>query len=204
MLQPQPVIEISDDDDDDASGIEETDWKKKLFASLNAIQAEPKLVCFRSYQEFVNPGLKIGGQQIIPLPLTYHYADIIKELSHSVQGTDNKAQNVWELDRAQFDLINPAWPSCLDRITQEITKELDIENALLSPTKLTLQGLGPVAEQDQRLEQSDHIVDHISVCLPSEHQGGDIGVSLGGRRTTVSTATSSALDLSAIGWISTF
>ncbi|KAF5608726.1 uncharacterized protein FSUBG_4395 [Fusarium subglutinans] len=202
MLQPQHVIEISDDDDDDASEIEETDWKKKLFASLNAIQAEPKLVCFRSYQEFVNPGLKIGGQQIIPLPLTDHYADIIKQLSHSVQGTDNKAQNVWELDRAQFDLINPAWPSCLDRITQEITKELDIENALLSPTKLTLQGLGPVAEQDQRLEQSDHIVGHISVCLPSEHQGGDIGVSLGGRRTTVSTATSSALDLSAIGWIS--
>ncbi|KAF5233520.1 hypothetical protein FANTH_12527 [Fusarium anthophilum] len=202
MLQPQHVIEISDDDDDDASEIEEIDWKKKLFASPNAIQAEPKLVCFRSYQEFVNPGLKIGGQQIIPLPLTDYYADIIKELSHSVQGTDNKAQNVWELDRAQFDLINPAWPSCLDRITQEITKELDIENALLSPTKLTLQGLGPVAEQDQRLEQSDHIVGHISVCLPSEHQGGDIGVSLGGRRTTVSTATSSALDLSAIGWIS--
>ncbi|PNP85664.1 hypothetical protein FNYG_00720 [Fusarium nygamai] len=198
MLQPQHVIEISDDDDDDAPEIEESEWKKKLFASLNAIQAEPKLVSFKSYQEFVNPGLKIGGQQIIPLPLTVHYADIIKELSHAVQGTDNKAQNVWELDRAQFDLINPAWPSCLDRIAQEITKELDIENALLSPKRLTLQGPGPVAEQDQSLEQSDHI----SVCLPSEHQGGDIGVSLGGRRKTVSTAASSALDLSAIGWIS--
>ncbi|KAF5532344.1 hypothetical protein FNAPI_12969 [Fusarium napiforme] len=202
MLQPQHVIEISDDDDDDAPEIEESEWKKKLFASLNAIQAEPKLVSFKSYQEFVNPGLKIGGQQIIPLPLTDHYADIIKELSHSVQGTENKAQNVWELDRAQFDLINPAWRSCLDRIAQEITKELDIENALLSPKRLTLQGPGPVAEQDLRLEQSDHIVGHISVCLPSEHQGGDIGVSLGGRRKTVSTAASSALDLSAIGWIS--
>ncbi|KAG5808979.1 hypothetical protein H9Q71_006567 [Fusarium xylarioides] len=202
MLQPQHAIEISDDDDDDVPEIEESEWKKKLFASLNAIQAEPKLVSFRSYQEFVNPGLKIGGQQRIPLPLTDHYADIIKELSHSVQGTGNKAQNVWELDRAQFDLINPAWPLCLDRIAQEITKELDIANALLSPKKLTLQGPGPVAEQDQSLEQSDHIVGYISVCLPSEHQGGDIGVSLGGRRKTVSTAASSALDLSAIGWIS--
>ncbi|KAF5536783.1 hypothetical protein FPHYL_12891 [Fusarium phyllophilum] len=202
MLQPQHVIEISDDDVDDAPEIEESEWKKKLFASLNAIQAEPKLVSFRSYQEFVNPGLKIGGQQRIPLPLTDHYAEIIKELSHSVQVTDNKAQNVRELDRAQFDLINPAWPLCLDRIAQEITKELDIANALLSPKKLILQGPGPVAEQDQSLEQSDHIVGHISVCLPSEHQGGDIGVSLGGRRKTVSTAASSALDLSAIGWIS--
>ncbi|KAF5645534.1 hypothetical protein F52700_2097 [Fusarium sp. NRRL 52700] len=202
MLQPQHVIEISDDDDDDAPEIEESEWKKKLFASLNAIQAEPNLVSFRGYQEFVNPGLKIGGRQIIPLPLTDHYAGIIKELSHSVQGTDNKAQNVWELDRAQFDLINPAWPSCLDRIAQGITKELDLENALLSPRKLTLQGPGPVAERDQSLEQSDHIVGHVSICLPSEHQGGDIGVSMGGRRKTVSTAASSALDLSAIGWIS--
>ncbi|RBA16595.1 hypothetical protein FPRO05_01319 [Fusarium proliferatum] len=202
MLQPQHVIEISDDDDDDAPEIEESEWKKKLFASLNAIQAEPRLVSFRSYHEFVNPGLKIGGQQIIPLPLTDHYADIIKELSHSVQGTDNKAQNVWELDRAQFDLINPAWRSCLDRIAQDITKELDIQNVLLSPKKLTLQGPGPIAEQDQSLEQSDRIVGHISVCLPSEHHGGDIGVSLGGRRKTVSTAASSALALSAIGWIS--
>ncbi|QGI60785.1 hypothetical protein CEK26_004756 [Fusarium fujikuroi] len=202
MLQPQHVIEISDDDDDDAPEIEESEWKKKLFASLNAIQAEPRLVSFRSYHEFVNPGLKIGGQQIIPLPLTDHYADIIKELSHSVQGTDNKAKNVWELDRAQFDLINPAWRSCLDRIAQDITKELDIQNALLSSKKLTLQGPGPIAEQDQSLEQSDRIVGHISVCLPSEHHGGDIGVSLGGRRKTVSTAASSALALSAIGWIS--
>ncbi|KAI1043992.1 hypothetical protein LB505_010856 [Fusarium chuoi] len=202
MLQPQHVIEISDDDDDDAPEIEESEWKKRLFASLNAIQAEPRLVSFRSYQEFVNPGLKIGGQQIIPLPLTDHYADIIKELSHSVQGTDNKAQNVWELDRAQFDLINPAWRSCLDRIAQDITKELDIQNALLSPKRLTLQGPGPITEQDQSLEQSDRIVGHISVCLPSEHHGGDIGVSLGGRRKTVSTAASSALALSAIGWIS--
>ncbi|KAF5638530.1 hypothetical protein F25303_7645 [Fusarium sp. NRRL 25303] len=202
MIQPQHVIEISDDDDDDAPEIEESEWKKKLFASLNAIQAEPRLVSFRSYHEFVNPGLKIGGQQIIPLPLTDHYADIIKELSHSVQGTDNKAQNVWELDRAQFDLINPAWRSCLDRIAQDITKELDIQNALLSPKKLTLQGPGPIVEQDQSLEQSDRIVGHISICLPSEHHGGDIGVSLGGRRKTVSTAASSALALSAIGWIS--
>ncbi|EWG42053.1 hypothetical protein FVEG_04002 [Fusarium verticillioides 7600] len=110
MLQPQHVIEISgddDDDDDDAPEIEESEWKKKLFASVNAIQAEPKLVSFKSYQEFVNPGLKIGGQQIIPLPLTDHYTDIIKELSHSVQGIDNKAQNVWELDHAQFDLREP-------------------------------------------------------------------------------------------------
>ncbi|KAF4954790.1 hypothetical protein FGADI_5088 [Fusarium gaditjirri] len=201
MLQPQHVIEISDDDDDDAPEIEESEWKKKLFASLNAIQAERNLVSFRSYQVFVNPGLKIGGQQIIPLPLTDHYAEIIKGLSRSVQGTDNKTQNVWELNRTQFDLINPAWPSCLDRIAQEVTKDLGIENALLSPKNLTLQGPGPIAEQDQSLEQSEHVVGHISVCLPSEHQGGDIGVSLGGRRKTVSTAASSALDLSAIGWI---
>ncbi|KAG9504046.1 hypothetical protein J7337_004009 [Fusarium musae] len=92
MLQPQHVIKSSGDDDDDAPEIEESEWEKKLFASLNAIQAEPKLVSFKSYQEFVNPD---------------HYTDIIKELSHSVQGTDNKAQNVWELDHAQFDLREP-------------------------------------------------------------------------------------------------
>ncbi|KAF9777670.1 hypothetical protein IL306_004346 [Fusarium sp. DS 682] len=201
MSHPQEVIEISDDEDNDAPQIKESEWKKRLFASLNAIQAERKFVAFKSYQEFVNPGLKIRGHQVIPLPLTDHYAEIIKGLCDAAKGTNGTTQNIWELDRSQFDLINPAWPSCLDRIAQEITKELGFENTFLCLENLTLQKPGPMARQSEGLEPNCAI-GHISVCLPSEHRGGDIHVSLGQRGTSISTIASSFLDLSAIGWIS--
>lgn len=79
MTRANEVIDISDDDENDVLPIQEHIWKQTLFKALNAIQAERELVSLNSYQEFVNPGLKIRGRQLVPLPLTDHYAEVIKD-----------------------------------------------------------------------------------------------------------------------------
>lgn len=202
MTRANEVIDISDDDENDVLPIQEHIWKQTLFKALNGIQAERELVALNRYQEFVNPGLKIRGRQLIPLPLTDHYAEVIKGLCGDVQGSHDAAQNAWELDHTQFELINPAWLSYLNRIAEFITKELRIKVALLMLQKMTLQGPNPGARNTSGSGQSNRTIGYLTICLPSKHEGGNFHFSSGNRTTEVSTAASSALDLSAFGWFS--
>ncbi|KAJ4266457.1 hypothetical protein NW762_004441 [Fusarium torreyae] len=135
-------------------------------------------------------------------PFTHPYAAAIKEQCKTSQGAGIPAQNVWELDHTQFELSNPAWPSCLDRIIGDITKELGASNVLLRLQNLTLQGPGPIVQQNKGSDQNHNTIGTLLICLPSEHQGGNIHLSLGDRVLSFNTATSSVLDLSVIGWFS--
>ncbi|KAF4454131.1 hypothetical protein F53441_3317 [Fusarium austroafricanum] len=164
MVHSHAVIEISDDDD----------------GTTKMTEGRAQNRILKSYQEFANPSLKIQGHQTIPLPLTDHYAEVIKSLCNAAQGPGVAGKNVWEFDHSQFDLTNPVWPSCLDRIAMEIAQELRMDDTLIS-----LEKIGT-----------------LFICLPSEHQGGNIHLSIGDRKTNISTANSSMLDLSAIGWFS--
>ncbi|CAJ0548767.1 Ff.00g023800.m01.CDS01 [Fusarium sp. VM40] len=202
MTRANEVIDISDDDENDVLPIQEHIWKQTLFKALNAIQAERELVALNNYQEFVNPGLKIRGRQLIPLPLTDHYAEVIKGLCGDVQGAHDAARNAWELDHTQFELINPAWLSYLNRIAEFITKGLRIKATLLMLQKMTLQGPNPSAKNTSGSGQSNRTIGYLTICLPSKHEGGNFHFSSGNRTTEVSTAASSALDLSVFGWYS--
>ncbi|KAM0344340.1 hypothetical protein ACHAPU_007698 [Fusarium lateritium] len=199
MARTNEVIDISDDDDNAVPPIQEHIWKQTLFNALNAIKADRKLVSFNSYQEFVNPGLKVRGHQTVPLPLTDHYAEVIKGLCGDAYVA---TRNAWELDHTQFELINPAWSSCLDRITESITKGLQVDNVLLRLQKMTLQGPGPFTENGGGSGQSNSTIGYLTVCLPSKHEGGDIHLSFSDTTTLISTAASSMLDLSAFAWFS--
>jgi hypothetical protein len=202
MTGANEVIDISDDDENDVLPIQEHIWKQTLFKTLNAIQAERELVSWNSYQEFVNPGLKIRGRPLIPLPLTGHYVEVIKGLCGEVRGAYDAARNAWELDHTQFELINPAWPSCLNRIAEYITKGFRIKDALLKLHKMTLQGPGPSAKNTAGSGQSNSTIGYLAICLPSKHEGGSFHLSFGNRTKEVSTTASSALDVSAFGWFS--
>ncbi|KAF4994982.1 hypothetical protein FGRMN_5429 [Fusarium graminum] len=199
MARINEVIDISDDDDNAVPPIQEHIWKQTLFNALNAIKADKKLVSFNRYQEFVSPGLKFRGHQVVPLPLTADYAEVIKGLCGNAP---DATRNVWELDHTQFELINPVWPSYRDGIAESITKGLRIDNALLRLQKMTLQGPGPFTENAGSSGQSNSTIGYLTICLPSMHGGGDIHLSFGGATTRISTAASSMFDLSAFAWFS--
>ena len=115
----------------------------------------------------------------------------------------SSSSNVWELDHTQFHLTNPAWPSFFDKISLDIVKDFELCYAEVAHPRLTLYGPGAPMRQEK-----EHSVKRtygtLLVCLPSEHQGADITLSSDGKVHHLSTAHSSAQDLSIMGWTSTF
>jgi len=110
---------------------------------------------------------------------------------------------VWELDHTQFHLTNLAWPSFFDKIAFDIVKDFELYYAELAHPRLTLYRPGSFVEREKGPLTKD-AYGTLLICLPSEHQGADITLSSEGQLYHLSTAHSSAQDLSVMGWTSSF
>jgi hypothetical protein len=121
MFDPS-VVEISDDSSDDASnGLAEDNHE--LLQVLDSIQSTGKTATFSRYSAFVNPGLTIEGNHLIPLPLKEGDAQAIKSVCRQAPFghgdetvVDTSVRNTWELDASKFELANSEWPGFFDGI----------------------------------------------------------------------------------------
>ncbi|KAJ3550364.1 hypothetical protein NM208_g8 [Fusarium decemcellulare] len=214
MANPYSAIEISDDSDNEQPRGEIVEWMQALYKTLGAIQTKGKIGTFKHYQLFINPGLRIEGHSVVPLPLTEPYAQAIKSLSKPASLSsdeavvDTSARNVWELDRTKFEITNPAWPTFLQTVASEAAKGLGTGAVSVKLQNLLLYELGAFSTQrkDQDAtknpDAAKNVIGTLVVCLPAEHQGADIHLSFGDQTCSFSTAPWSALDLSAIAWFS--
>ncbi|KAF4987491.1 hypothetical protein FDECE_15411 [Fusarium decemcellulare] len=214
MANPYSAIEISDDSDNEQPRGEIVEWMQALYKTLGAIQTKGKIGTFKHYQLFINPGLRIEGHSVVPLPLTEPYAQAIKSLSKPAPLTSDEAvvdtsvRNVWELDHTKFEITNPAWPTFLETVASEAAKGLGTGAVSVKLQNLLLYELGAFSTQrkDQDAtknpDAAKNVIGTLIVCLPAEHQGADIQLSFGDQTCSFSTAPSSALDLSAIAWFS--
>ncbi|KAF4471785.1 hypothetical protein FALBO_1295 [Fusarium albosuccineum] len=214
MANPYSAIEISDDSDNEQPRGEIVEWMQALYKTLGAIQTKGKIATFKHYQLFINPGLRIEGHSVVPLPLTEPYAEAIKSLSKPASlpsheaVVDTSVRNVWELDRTKFEITNPAWPTFLETVASEAAKGLGTGAVAVKLQNLLLCELGAFSTQrkDQDAtknpDAAKNVIGTLVVCLPAEHQGADIHLSFGDQTCSFSTAPSSALDLSAIAWFS--
>ncbi|KAM6520735.1 hypothetical protein FSOLCH5_005515 [Fusarium solani] len=196
MPGPPTVIEIPDDSDSEAPRVSVGEWKRRLFESLSNIQQIGGIATFKRYPSFINPGLKIEGNPIVPLPLNEQAAQDIK--SHCRQAPTG---NAWELDQAQFQLTNPAWPGFLQIVAGDVANTLDIGGVSSVPRHLMLYGPGPIPRQDSPRENTTDIIGTLVIFLPSEHQGANVNLSIETMSFCFSPASSSALDVSAISWL---
>lgn len=115
MFDP-PVVEISDDSSDDA-----VEDNEELLQVLDSIQSTGKIATFSRYSAFVNPGLTIRGNHLIPLPLKEDDAQAIKSVCRQAPFghgdntvVDTSVRNTWELDASKFELVNSQWPGFFD------------------------------------------------------------------------------------------
>lgn len=196
MPGPPTVIEIPDDSDSEAPRASVGEWKRRLFESLSNIQQIGGIATFKHYPSFINPGLKIEGNPIVPLPINEQAAQDIK--SHCRRAPTS---NAWELDPTQFQLTNPAWPGFLQIVAGDVAKTLDIGGVSSVPRHLTLYGPGPIPRQDSPRENTTDIIGALAIFLPSEHQGANVNLSIETMSFCFSPASSSALDISAISWL---
>ncbi|KAJ4266459.1 hypothetical protein NW762_004443 [Fusarium torreyae] len=83
MADPEDVVEVSDDSSDESSDNSsgaEVGWEGKLLRALNSIESTGKIATFNRYSSFINPGLKLKGNRLIPLPLQGDDAQAIKSV----------------------------------------------------------------------------------------------------------------------------
>ncbi|KAM0344341.1 hypothetical protein ACHAPU_007699 [Fusarium lateritium] len=208
MFAPFHVIDISDGSSDDSHG-GLTEDNRELLQVLDSIQSTGKIATFNRYSAFVNPGLTIEGEHLIPLPLKEDDAQAIKSVCRQAPFghgdktvVDTSVRNTWELDASKFELVNSEWSAFFDGMLQDTAKGLGFQKVVAKPHKLLLYEPGSFFKSHKDSEKEQGMIGTLVVCLPSQHEGSDVHLSFGSQVTSYSTAPTSRFDLSSISWFS--
>ncbi len=142
----------------------------------------------------VLPGLEVAGLGPVALPLTVNTAKELIGHGHQApygKGTktvvDTKVRKVWELDPGQFELLNPEWPGCVDRITDAVREHLGLKEQILDAQlyKLLIYEKGGFFLPHKDGEKVDRMVATLVVGLPSKHTGGELLVRHAGAESVI-------------------
>ncbi|KAM0562745.1 hypothetical protein ACHAPJ_001585 [Fusarium lateritium] len=188
---------------------EEDSWVSQLAQTIDSVESAGEIATFQRFSTFVNPGLKVQGNHLVPLPLNEDNARTLKNICQPLaaireDGTaiGSSTPTAWELDAAQFELTNPEWPTFFDTILGGSAKGLDLPQLTAKPHKLLLHGPGSLPKCRKGLNPEQGMVGTLAVCLPSKHESADLEFSFESERCTFSTASASSFDLSSIAWLS--
>lgn len=184
-------------------------WKRILRKRLNGIKSVGDIANFTRYPTFANPGLRIEGHPAFPLPLTTSDAEVIKAACKEApfgKGEDTvvntSVRKTWELNHAQFQLINPEWAGFLQKVYLTAADGLGLTDVSVKPHKLLLYEKGSFFKRHKDSEKEPGMVGTLVICLPSEHQGGDVHLAFGSDQRFFSTAPTSTFDITTLAWFS--
>ncbi|KAI8262579.1 hypothetical protein K4K58_000483 [Colletotrichum sp. SAR11_239] len=184
-------------------------WKRILRKRLNGIKSVGDIANFTRYPTFANPGLKIEGHPAFPLLLTPSDAEVIKAACREApfgKGedtvVDTSVRKTWELNHTQFQLVNPEWAGFLQKIYLTAAGGLGLTDVSVKPHKLLLYEEGSFFKRHKDSEKEPGMVGTLVICLPSEHQGGDVHLAFGSDQRVFSTAPTSIFDITTLAWFS--
>ncbi|OAA34201.1 hypothetical protein NOR_08602 [Metarhizium rileyi] len=183
-------------------------WQSNLLHCLGSIQTIGDFSWSSSYHLFVNPGLVIDGCGQVSLPVCPRVAQQIKQacrLAPFGNGhqtvVDDSVRKTWELDNTQFQLENPHWQAFLDNdILVPASQRLGLVGAQVKPHKLLLYEAGSFFKQHKDSQKEAGMVGTLVVCLPSEHDGGEVYLSFREKSRTHATGPGSRFDMTALAW----
>ncbi|KAJ3568244.1 hypothetical protein NPX13_g6487 [Xylaria arbuscula] len=180
-----------------------------LARTLNNIKSIGDFAAMRRYQHAPNPVLQVGDD-IIPLPLHDRDAQSIKKLARQAPfGKGNQTivdvsvRRTWELSVDNFSLKNPSWSSFLDKILKNVCENLGIVESIdAQPHKLLLYEQGSFFMPHKDSQKVEGMIATLAVCLPSQHEGGEVHLSHAGQKRTFDTSEASLFDTTALAWFS--
>lgn len=135
------------------------------------------------------PGLEVVGVGEIGVPVSAGDAKrLIKQAAQAPYGrgeetvVDPKVRRVWQLEPAQFALLNADWKSCLALIVESVRQEFGIAQKVESQLyKLLVYEKGSFFAPHRDTEKAERMFATLVVCLPSKHEGGTLVVSHDGQ-----------------------
>ncbi|KAI9771775.1 MAG: hypothetical protein M1835_006386 [Candelina submexicana] len=183
--------------------------KDQLHQCLSNVNAFGSFATFGISANAVNPGLFITGIGPIGLPLSPRDAKAIKKASHQApfgKGSDTivdtSVRKTQEIDAHQYELRNPAWQKYLQDIIDNVAKDLGVgpSGVRAEPYKLLLYEKGAMFKPHRDSEKAPRMFGTLVICLPSEHEGGQVWLNHDRRKKEFDTAKTSAFEQSYIAW----
>lgn len=164
-----------------------------------------------SFEDAINPGLKIPGVGSVGLPISADQAKAITQSCHlSPCGTgsetlvDEPVRKSWELNADQFFVRNPAWQKQILKLMGNVVSGLELtatpEEIKMELSKLLIYEEGAFFPPHQNSDNTDGMFGTLVVCLPSKHEGGDVVASHGGQQQIFKTSPSSEFGFSFAAW----
>ncbi|KAI0117815.1 hypothetical protein GGR51DRAFT_573546 [Nemania sp. FL0031] len=180
-----------------------------LESCLDSIKSFGDFATMERYPHAPNPVLQVGGE-IIPFPLRDRDAESIKKLSRQAPFgngektvVDVSVRRTWELGIDKFRLMNPAWPPFLDSLLEKVCSNLGIiGTAYAQPHKLLLYEKDSFFLPHKDSQKADRMIATLVICLPSEHEGGEVLLSHADQKQTFNTSELSLFDTTALAWFS--
>lgn len=205
------------DYDDDSSGEdtpEVTSIKKRIHQALRSIDSKGDFACFRGLNGILDPNLHINGlDRAVKLPLSPDDANAIIDVCHrSPFGkgeetlVDTSVRKCWELNTTEFDIKAPGWANYMKKIIADVGKALGVADKVSSiradPYKLLIYEKDAFFLSHQDSPKADGMFATLVVCLPTEHEGGEIVLNHRGKSMQFKTSTTSMAGFSYAAWYS--
>ena len=175
------------------TGISMKTFQDEMLATLAAVD-RPGNYFASGTVPLILPGLEVAGLGPVALPLTANAAKELIACCHQApygKGTetvvDTKVRKVWELDPGQFELLNPEWPGCVERVTDAVREHLGLKEQILDAQlyKLLIYEKGGFFLPHKDGEKVDRMVATLVVGLPSKHAGGELLVRHAGAESVI-------------------
>ncbi|KAE9980572.1 hypothetical protein EG327_006518 [Venturia inaequalis] len=158
------------------------EFKAALYRSFRELAELPVYSARECLTSFPDPGLHIEGIGPVPLPLYEHYITQITTTQGQMRANCCNTEgsglaNVWEMDCSNFQLRNPAWLFHLQEVVDKAAKTMGVVGPVQAQcSKLVLMGSG--ASIEARTKALDGLSSEgfgiLVLCLPTEHEGGQI------------------------------
>ncbi|KAK2764503.1 hypothetical protein FQN54_009198 [Arachnomyces sp. PD_36] len=182
--------------------------KGDLIACLSDVDRAHSPATFAVCPQPLNPGIEIEGLGRVGLPLSKRDAETIAKLSHqapfgmgSETIVDLDVRKTWELNPNQFKTANPSWVQALEEIVENVKTELGVNSEVeAQPHKMLLYGEGAMFKPHKDSEKAPGMFGTLVICLPSEHEGGQVHLTHGSKEIIFDTAKSSRFDASYLAW----
>ncbi|RYC54802.1 hypothetical protein CHU98_g11406 [Xylaria longipes] len=179
---------------------------------LGNIKSVGDFATMKRYQHAPNPVLQVGDE-IIPLPLDDRGVKSIRKLGRQAPfgkgnqtAVDVSVRRTWELELDNdVHILNPAWTSLVDTVLQQVCGDNlgIIGPAEAQPHKLLLyerDSFFMPHKDSQKAQKAQGMIATLTICLPSEHQGGEVHLSHSGQHRTLNTSKVSLFDTTASAW----
>jgi hypothetical protein len=188
----------------------DSQWRDSLVQCLDQIEPIGDFAVSQEHSVFPNPGLQIGQDRFISLPLTPTDAEAIKaRATQATYGVDNQnivdtsVRKTWELQPDNFRLANPEWESYFEsHILRRAADGLGLQNVEGHLQKLLLYDEGSFFKPHRDAQTEAGMVGTLVVSLPSQHKGGEVHLSFRSEKKTLATDTTPPWDLTVLSWFS--